>query len=223
MAEMDKFERKLAKPWRRLYRIAAGNTGFPDRTMVQETCKAFKTDVDEHLPCYAIKDIRDALQDCLTGQPRLHFDSGEEASPDSRQGLARRLDGIQQSSGDSKIALLAVRVAMAVYDEAAPAGEQQAPEQLDELYAEELALRVLQERFIAQARDGVMATAGRTRADQDEWEKTLWEEIRPHAMNLLMPLLREPGRKAARLPRLAPSAQKPAAEWLNTPLRVLER
>lgn len=220
MPDCDKFEREIRKSYRKSYRLACGNARMPDEDLLDELAKAFEQDIKTDLEC-PVTQLRDAIFDAVTEQPKLQFGSTSQDSLDSRHHFTKKLEEIQDSCGNSVGAKLGTKASKQVCDELRLSKKPVTIEQVELRLSEKLGSHVVEDSFLSRIRDGLMKTTGRTQLEEEQWESELKEGMKQRSRDLLKPAFKARDTKAAHAPRRRNAKKWDKARLLD-PVQVVK-
>jgi hypothetical protein len=219
MPDGDRFTRRLrGKGWFRVYRLACSKESpslISDKLM--EACAAAIRDgIPVSLLQQAGKEVCFALQ--LEAQVR-------EREPDSLGdsaylNLSNKLDAFISSGNFDLVQALtdAVRTVFIEFRQScATSTEKQVIDRLAAVFVE----KVVQTRFLARVRDGIMENCQRSIPEQISWEQELRYNLIGPAKKMLAAVLRSTTKAKIRAPKRSTPRRETTLEMLNQGLTVL--
>jgi hypothetical protein len=219
MADCDKIEREIRKPYRYPYRLASGNASLPDHDLCHELIKAVEQDMKNDFDCPMIQ-FCDAIFDAVVEQPLLPFGSPGDGSLQSRHHFLRKLEEIKRSSGNSVGVKQGARSSERVYDELRFSTRPITIRQVQERFSEAFVFQLV-DAFLSTTRDELMKKTGRGKSEQDHWESAVKESLKQPACDLLRPAFKAGDSKAVRAPRRRGSRKWNTAQ-LHDPVQVVK-
>jgi hypothetical protein len=164
MADCDKIEREIRKPYRIPYRLASGNAPLPDQDLSHELIKAVEQDIQHVFDC-PVTELCDAIFDAVA-EPLLSFGTPGDGSLQSRHNFLRKLEEIKRSYGNSIGVKQGARSSERVYDELCFSTRLVTKRQVQEWFSETLVFQLVDASFLSTTRDELMKKTGRGKSEQ---------------------------------------------------------
>ncbi len=219
MPDGDKFSRRLrGKGWHRVYRLACRNES--QSLIADEMMKACAAAIRGGVPISQLPQTTEEICSAL----QLESEMKELESASLRDVAYLTLsDNLSNStsSGDfdlqQSLADSARRVFLELRQSCDTATEKQVAERLAAVFVE----RVVQTRFLARVRDGIMEQCQRSIPDQISWEQELRQKLISPAKKMLAGVLRPSAKATVRAPNRSTPRRETTLEMLNQGLPVL--
>jgi len=214
MPDEDRFERVLrGRGWRKVYRLATGNAPIP--MTVDAAISAAAHALRNELRCERIGEIVDIIRRAARARDPSRAVSFTE--PAAACDASAELDEI----GESAIGCHATRLAVRAAREAILALNRSGPsDDIEATFGHRFVSGLVENQCIGRVRSGIIEKTGRTLEAQAEWEKSLFEAIKPQARLLLKNAvashdagrIRAPKRLVPRMPTTLEQLQRPIVQ-----------
>jgi len=216
MPDEDRFERMLrGRGWRKLYRLAAGNSPIP--MTVDAAMSAAAHALRSDLRCQRLTEIAGVLRNTLrTIDPA---DPESFTVPAAFYDASARLDEIGEDEIGCLGTRLAVKAAKETLLELMKSGRRISSHEAETKFAEQLVVDLVEHQCLGRVRSGVVEKTRRSLEEQVEWERKLGQVLRPRARHLLKRALesqdpariRAPKRLVGRVPTTLEQLHRPIA------------
>lgn len=219
MPDGDKFTRRLrGKGWHRIYRLACSNES--PSLLADEMMKACAAAIRDGIPILRLPQTTEEICSAL----QLESEMKELESASLRDFAYLSLsDNMSNSTSSGDFDLLqsladsAKSVFLELRQSCDTATEKQVVERLATVFVE----RVVQTRFLARVRDGIMEKCQRSVPDQISWEQDLRQKLIAPAKKMLTGVLRSSTKAQVRAPKRSTPRRETTLEMLNQGLPVL--
>lgn len=219
MPDGDKFTRRLrGKGWHRVYRLACSNE--PLSLIADEIMKAAAAAIRDGVPVPLLPQTMEAICSAL----ELESEMNEMESASFRDFVYLNLsDSLSNttSCGDFDLMQALQDSARSVFLELRRACDSATEKQVVERLAAVFVDKVMQTRFLARVRDGIMEQCQRSIADQIGWEQELRQKLISPAKKMLAGVLRSSTKANIRAPKRSTPRRETTLEMLHQGLPVL--
>ncbi len=219
MPDGDKFTRRLrGKGWHRVYRLACNNERLS--LIADEMMKASAAAIRDGVPVPLLPQVTEAI--CSALQLESQMKELESASLKDFAYL-NLSDSLSNSIADGDFDLMQTlqdsvqSVFLELRQSCDTATDKQVAERLATVFVE----RVVQTRFLARVRDGIMEQCQRSVPDQIGWEQELRLKLISPAKKMLASVLRSSTKANIRAPKRSTPRRETTVEMLNQGLPVL--
>jgi hypothetical protein len=196
VAENDKFERGLAKHWRRPYRLASAGAAVP--VVVDAMVSAARLTLADEVSCHAINELSVILNDVLSRSTAVDQPSIFPGWDNRFQYLEIKCEEALKNDEAHPSLRLVADAAVAVFSKLSSC--QRNAQAIRDAFAEAVTARLVDHRLISRVRDGLMERCSRTVEEQRKWEADVLRALEPQARLLFKTIFRED-----RVPKRSPT------------------
>ena len=224
MPDGDKFERRLrGKGWRRVYRLSCGEDSEGSMSLIVDemigACAAALRDgiQDSHT---VLQNIKSAVCEALKLESKAKKTGLASYNDLAYLHLSRNIESLG-NNGDFDMMQCLKTMARSVFLEFRQRCDSISDKQVTDRLAEATVERIIETRFLAPAREGVMKKRKRSMEEQNFWEQSLKEKLSNPARKMLVRIIRSKRRVSIRAPKKLTPRIKMSLDSLNQGLKVL--
>lgn len=215
MPDEDRFERMLrGRGWRKVYRLAAGNSPIP--MIVDAAVIAAAHALRNDMRCERIGEIADVFRKALRAIDPF---SAESFTLPVLYDASARLDEIGERAFGCVGTRLAVKAAKETLLDLMKSRRRISSHEAESRLAEQFVIRLVEHQCLGRVRSGVIEKTGRSLEEQAAWEGKFAQELKPQARRLLKKTfesqdpapIRAPKRLVGRVPTTLEQLHRPIA------------
>jgi hypothetical protein len=219
MPDLDKFERRLGKDWRRAYRLA--KLGSPLPVVVDSLMAAAASALRGEAACPAVGEILHAFLEARHRMSQMDLGLYGSSPVQAHHWLCQKLEEIQQSYVGFPATRLAVRAALSLSNELDSDGRSTSASEVQGRLSEQFGIQLIDEQFLSRCRERLMKEHNRSFDSEAIWERSLQQQLNPQLRKLVAPMFQPEGSKAIRAPKSLRPKQQWSLEMLQRPIKTL--
>lgn len=216
MPDEDRFERMLrGRGWRKVYRLAAGNSPIP--MTVDAAISAAAHALRNDLRCPRMREIADILRSASQSMGPSVTESF--IVPAAIYDASAKLDEVGEKEFGCLATRLALRAAKKTLVELVKSEGRVSAHDSETKFAEQFVAGLIEHQCLGRVRSGVIEKTGRSLDEQAEWEGRFEQQLKPQATRLLKSAfesqdpgrIRAPKRLVGRVPTTIEQLHRPIA------------